>query len=61
MLQSYVSKYEVVSISLEVTGNEVLERKYLDMEDYIATINVKPYGVDTEADDEIVINLWVMG
>jgi hypothetical protein len=53
--------YEVTTLILEVTGKEVLEGKWLDTDDFIATINVKPYGVDTESDNEIVINLGVMG
>jgi hypothetical protein len=53
--------YEVTTLILEVTGKEVLEGKWLDTDDFNATVNVKPYGVDTEADNEIVINLGVMG
>lgn len=53
--------YEVVSISVEVTGKEVLEGNWLTTDDYNSTIQVKPYGMDSYSDSEIVINLGVMG
>jgi hypothetical protein len=53
--------YEITTITLEVTGKEVLEGKWLDTDNYNAVINVKPYGVETEASNEIVISLGVMG
>jgi hypothetical protein len=52
--------YEVTTITLEVTGKEVLEETWLTTNSFNAVIHVKPYGVDIEADDAIIINLGVM-
>lgn len=53
--------YEVTTISLEVTGKQVLEGTWLTTEDFNAKIQVKSYGTDSNSDNEIIINLGVMG